>query len=94
MIQDGLLNRSVGDQFSWDIEFYYPEKLSISEERRKTTVPLADYEYRIIGEIMSNYRTASVAESVIDIGRKIVGDPGSLLTASKNQRHQAVCGFR
>jgi hypothetical protein len=85
MIQDGLPNRSVGDQFSWDIEFHSPEKLSISEERRKTNIPLADYEYEIIGEIISIYRAASVAESacVIDIGLKIIGDPDSLPVASK-----------
>jgi hypothetical protein len=92
MIQDGLPNRRVGDQFSWDIEFYSPAKLSHSEQRRKTTIPLSDYQYRVIGEITSIYQTASIAESacVIDIGLKVIGDPESLPVASKPGDY--VCG--
>jgi hypothetical protein len=92
MIQDGLPNRSVGDQFSWQIEFDCLEKLSISEERRKTIVPLADYEYQIIGEVTAVYRTTSLSEKscVVDIGLKVIGNPDSLPVRTKLGDY--VCG--
>jgi hypothetical protein len=78
MIQDGLPNRSVGDQFSWEIGFDSLEKFSISEQRRKTTIPLTDYEYRIIGKVVSIYRASSLSENacVIDKWRASTRSPG------------------
>lgn len=92
MIQDGLPNRSVGDEFSWDIEFAAPDRLSRTNEQRKTAIPLPDYKYQVVAEVRSIYASASIEERacVIDVGLKIIGDPEVLPVGCKPGDY--VCG--
>ena len=43
MIGDGLPNRSVGEEFIWEVEFFPQEQLTKAIERRITAVPIHEY---------------------------------------------------
>jgi hypothetical protein len=92
MIEDGLPNRSVGDEFSWFIEFGVPNGLSWAREQGKKATPLPDYRYRIVAEVRSIHESPSIAERacVIDFGLKVVGDPSVLPLGCKPGEY--VCG--
>jgi hypothetical protein len=70
MIEDGLPDRSVGQEFSWDIEFWSPHGLANSAERRKTAIPVSDYRYLVVAHISS----MGGEYCVIDFGLKVVGN--------------------
>jgi len=69
MIGDGLPDRSVGEEFVWEVEFYPNERLAKTEERKKTAVPLPDYRYRVTAELIC----LSEQACVLDFGLKVVG---------------------
>lgn len=91
MIQDGLPNRSVGDEFSWDIEFA-ASKLSRTNGQRKSAVPRPDYKNQVVAEVRSIYANAPITERacVIDFGLKVIGDPDVLPVGCKPGDY--VCG--
>jgi hypothetical protein len=70
MIGDGLPNRSVGEEFIWEVEFYSNEQLTKAGERRKAAIPIPDYKYHVIAELVC----LSEQACVIDFGLKVVGD--------------------
>jgi hypothetical protein len=74
MIGDGLPNRSVGEEFSWEVEFYSNEQLTKAGERRKTAVPIPDHRYRVIAELVCLPERACV----IDFGLGVVGEADSI----------------
>jgi len=92
MIQDGLPNRSVGDEFAWNIEFFAPDRLVRTDERRKKAAPEPDYKYRVVAEVRSMCESESIAERacVIDFGLKVIGDPDVLPAGCKPGDY--VCG--
>jgi hypothetical protein len=74
MIGDGLPNRSVGEEFIWEAEFYPNERLTKANERRKTAVPIPEYKYRVMAELLC----LSEQACLIDFGLKVVGDADSI----------------
>jgi hypothetical protein len=53
MIDDGLPNRGVGDEFAWAIEFSTSERLLRANEQQKAAVPRPDYKYRVVAQVRS-----------------------------------------
>lgn len=70
MIEDGLPDRSVGEAFVWEVDFYSNEQLTKATEQRKTAVAIPDYRYRVIAQLVCMSEQACV----IDFGLKVVGD--------------------
>ena len=74
MIGDGLPNRSVGEEFIWEVEFYPEEQLPKAIGRGKTAVPIPEYRYRVMAELVR----LSEHACIIDFGLKVVGDADSI----------------
>jgi hypothetical protein len=74
MIGDGLPNRSVGEEFSWEVEFHPSQQLTKAVEQRKTAVPIPEYRYCVMAELVC----LSEQACVIDFGLKVVGEADSI----------------
>jgi hypothetical protein len=71
MIEDGLPNRTVGEDFEWEIEFWTSNPLlEKSIKETKSAIPLADYKYQIVAQL-SQFSTEAC---VIDFGLKAIGN--------------------
>jgi hypothetical protein len=52
VIEDGYPNREVGATFEWsNVDFWTDKPLATGDVQSKTAIPIADYGYRITGEV-------------------------------------------
>jgi hypothetical protein len=70
MIEDGTPDREIGDSFEWfAIEFWtVKESLVRTDEHLKSAVPIADYNYRVLAELVY----LSDKACVIDFGLRAI----------------------
>jgi hypothetical protein len=65
IIADGEPHRTVGEIFEWfSIEFWTVKSLERTDERHKSAVPVADYNYQVVAEVVY----LSEKACVIDFG--------------------------
>jgi hypothetical protein len=76
MIADGQPDREVGQFFEWfAIEFWTAKgRLVRTDERRKSAIPVADYNYRVVAELAY----LSDKACVIDFGLRAIRTPDLL----------------
>lgn len=72
LIEDGLPNRVVGQDFAWDIQFWTSKTLHKVKEQGKTAVPVSDYKYQVRAQILAVANKACV----VDFGLKAIADAG------------------
>jgi hypothetical protein len=69
MIADGEPDRETGESFEWfAVEFWTEGNLERTDERSKSAVPVADYIYRVVAEVLY----LSEKACVIDFGLKAI----------------------
>jgi hypothetical protein len=75
MIADGEPHRAVGEIFEWfSIEFWTVKSLERTDERRKSAIPVADYNYQVVAEVAY----LSEKACVIDFGLRAIRTPDLL----------------
>jgi hypothetical protein len=75
MIADGQPDRTVGEIFEWfAIEFWTEKSLERTDERRKSAIPVADYNYQVVAEVAY----LSEKACVIDFGLRAIRTPDLL----------------
>jgi hypothetical protein len=75
MIADGEPHRKVGELFEWfSVEFWSEERLERTHERRRSAVPIADYNYQVLAEVAY----LSEEACVIDFGLRAIRTPDLL----------------
>jgi hypothetical protein len=80
LIGDGYLNRSVGATFEWfNVEFWADEPLKSGGVRSKTAIPIADFRYKIIGEV----EFLSDEGCLVDFGLRAMGVRSTLASDCK-----------
>ena len=69
IIGDGEPNRDVGEVFDWyAVEFWSVEGLATVEAKSKSAVSIADYEYRVVAEVVYLSEDACI----IDFGLRVI----------------------
>ena len=69
MIADGEPDRETGESFEWcAVEFWTEGVLESTDERSKSAVPVADYNYRVVAEVVY----LSEKACVIDFGLRAI----------------------
>lgn len=75
MIADGEPHRTVGEIFEWfSIEVWTIKSLERTDERRKSVIPVADYNYQVVAEVAY----LSEKACVIDFGLRAIRTPDLL----------------
>jgi hypothetical protein len=75
MIADGEPNGQVGEVFEWfSIEFWTVKCLERTDERRKSAIPGADFNYQVVAEVAY----LSEKACVIDFGLRAIRTPDLL----------------
>jgi hypothetical protein len=80
IIGDGEPDRSVGEVFEWfAVEFYNEQGLVRIEAESKSAIPVADFEYRVVAEVIY----VSEKTCIIDFGLRAIANWGNLCSACK-----------
>lgn len=80
LIQDGAPERAVGDSFDWfALQFWNNEGLGPTDEQVKSAVPIPDFKYSVVAEVVY----ISQESSVIDLGLKAIATRELLPPGSK-----------
>jgi len=80
MIGDGEPNRDLGEVFDWyAVEFFSVEGLATVQEKSKSAVPVADYEYRVVAELIY----LSEGTCIIDFGIRAIAHMRNLRSGCK-----------
>lgn len=80
IIEDGNPHRAVGETFDWfTLEFWSENPLKPADKEQKLAVPVDDFRYRVVAEVIFVSRTACV----IDFGLRAIASPDRLPAESK-----------
>jgi hypothetical protein len=80
MIADGEPDREVGEIFEWfSVEFWTLKCLERTDERNKSAIPVADFNYQVVAEVAY----LSEKACVIDFGLRAIRTPGLLSPVCK-----------
>jgi hypothetical protein len=79
VIDDGNPEFHVRDVFDWTITFWSKAVLSLSTERNKTAVPIADNYYRVNAEIIYISRDSRCEFCILDFGIMAISESATLL---------------
>lgn len=80
IIADGEPNRNVGEVFDWyAVEFFSTEGLAAAQEKSKSVVPVADYEYQVAAELIY----LSEQTCIIDFGIRAIAHIRNLHSGCK-----------
>jgi len=75
MIADGTPDFELGQSFDWfAVEFWTEGSLKRTDERQKSALPLADYNYRVVAELVF----LSEKACIIDFGLRAIRTPDLL----------------